>query len=146
MRLLLWSGVFMADSFPTDSATLFLVCEIVRQEPEGKVTLIGVFTAGDILVPLETALSLPSLGILFVFKDGEGKFSCTMSMFSPSGHVIIDKIKLADVEKQRESAHNLVLNFSPFQTAEFGTFRVVIQLNDRSYERTFQIKKDPRIH
>jgi hypothetical protein len=138
----------MEKRFPTDDATLFFICESVRQEAHGKVSLLGLFTAGEILVPVGTPmpLILASLAFLIVFKDGEGQFSLTMSLFNPSEQPIVRQAKMPEIYKEPGKAHNVMINFAPFQTPELGRFRVVVELDDRKYERTFLIREDATIH
>jgi hypothetical protein len=136
----------VANKLPTDTNAIFILCESVRPEERGKITLIGAFIDGIILVPPSTTtVTLTSLGLLFAFKDGEGTFSTEVSIFSPSNNPILNKAKLADSVKKSGFGLNVVVNIAPFHTNEFGPFRVSIYLDNQKYERTFEIRKDASI-
>jgi hypothetical protein len=95
----------LTNKYPSDARALFLLCESVRQEQNSKLTLLGLYTGGELLVPLDTKLvTLQSLGILFIFYDGEGTFSPTLNLFAPSGAVIIKDAKVQAGTKESDGA------------------------------------------
>jgi len=133
-----------ANQLPTDANTLFLPCESIRQEVGGRLTLIGAATNGDIIVPTGTQIvNLTSLAFLFVFRDGEGTFPASFSLIAPSGQTIVDRFKLPDSVNRPGASFNLIIHIAPFQTKEFGRFRVVARLADQDYVRTFVLAAEP---
>ncbi len=127
---------------PSDASTLFIPCENVRQELGGRLTLIGAAPGGELILPAAASVTnLVSLAFLFVFRDGEGTFSTSFSLFAPSGQALVDKFKLSDTIKKPNEPFNLIVHIAPFQTTESGQFRAVAKLDNRDYARTFFLRQ-----
>lgn len=129
----------MTKKAPTDAATQFLICEAVRQEQGGKLSLLGLFPDGKILVPPETKKVTLPLVCVFIFQDGVGSFSSKVSVIAPSGAFMVNDEPFDDVEKRPDGPFIALVHIMPFQTEEFGTFTVRLRLDENSYKRTFTI-------
>jgi hypothetical protein len=133
-------------TYPSEDEITFLLCESIRQEANNKLTLIGLFTGGDVLVPVNaTLITLPTFGLLFIFKDGEGTFSIHASIFSPTNKLLLARAKLEDSKKDKDGPMVIALMMTPFVTDEIGQFRVEIELDSEKYERTFEVKKSANV-
>jgi hypothetical protein len=123
-----------------DAATQFFLCEVIRQEHGGKFSLLGFYPGNEVVVPAETVTVTLSLACVFIFLDGVGSFTPTASLNAPSGASVLTG-ELPPVEKHEGRPLTATIQLSPIQTKEFGTFRVSLQLGEKTYERTFQILK-----
>ena len=67
----------MTGTLPTRAAYV-LLCEGIRQEVGGKVTLLGVFAGNRLEIPRDVAFPATLvLGFFAVFLDGEGEYEGT---------------------------------------------------------------------
>lgn len=134
----------MDHELPTDARTLFLVCEDVRQEINNKVSLMGVFIGGDIIITREEATGKPALPIcfVFVFRDGAGQFDAKFTVTSPSGKEIAT-VEMGKVEK-KEGAMTLCPKILPFFVEEYGDFEARMLLDGTVYSRQIQIREQSR--
>ncbi len=129
---------------PTDGSVLFLIAEQVRPETGGKLSIIGFYAGGDILVPENTTQTvLSSLAFIFIFKDGEGQFKTRLTIMSPSGK------QLADIELRETTfvgkSHSIVTQLAPFVTTEYGRYEVLLKLNEHVYARSFSLNRSPTV-
>ncbi|MFT3745919.1 MAG: hypothetical protein QM785_16730 [Pyrinomonadaceae bacterium] len=76
-----------------------LVCEDIRQEILGKLSINGLFgIAPDINVNLqEINKSINSLVIGFYVSGSPGTYTTTFSLKQPSGELLVDNLPLADI-------------------------------------------------
>ena len=117
----------------------------MREEANKKLSVLGLYTSNQILVPLDTKeVVLPALCFLIIFRDGEGSFSASVELAAPSGKKIGGGILPAKVVVG-EAGYNMILNFIPFRTDEFGDFHISINLNGHQYRRSLSISKSDRI-
>jgi hypothetical protein len=135
----------MTSRLPRDDEVVFLVCENIREEPNKKLSLLGVYTSNQILVPPDTSeVFLPALSFIFIFRGGEGSFIPSVQFTTPSGKTIAEG-KVAEKVTLGEGGYNMLLNFIPFQTNEFGDFSVTAKLDDHQYHRSFAIRKSEKV-
>jgi hypothetical protein len=128
---------------PNDAAIQFLLCESVRQEQGGKLTLLGFFPGSVIVVPPTTETITFPLAFLFITNDGDGLFSVRVTLIRPSGAVEFADQPIPDVTKEPGKPMTALVQFLPFHTSEFGGFKILLKLNDALYERIFTIQKEP---
>jgi hypothetical protein len=127
--------------FPADNLVTLIVCETIREEKAGKLSLLGVFPGGKLIVGLDvTVITLPMSFVFFV-NDGEGAFKSSVSLKAPDGVVILDGKDLSDTQKNPDASAVVMVMLVPFQTDQIGTFTVSLHLDDRIYERSFSIQK-----
>lgn len=136
-------------SLPTDSKTIFLLCEDFRSEQGGKATLLGAFLGGDIIIQgkKEQGLALPSLTFIFIFNDGSGVFTSKVSILSPENKELVPEANSNQPEKKPESNQpekkpeqpmSIIFKIAPFPALE-GTYKVRALLDEKPYEREFKI-------
>jgi hypothetical protein len=134
----------MAKVYPT-KIDLFLAAEYLRQETGGKITIIGAYAGGHILLP--TALTFPAhlpLGVLFGFYTGEGQFDTRLRVSDQSGQHGPD-LPTGRVTKARDFAMQIMVNFGIFELGSVGRYRVDAFLDDRVYTEylTFGLSDQP---
>ncbi len=120
----------------------FLVADNVRQESTGKVTIIGAFSAGQIILTGKPVfpVSLP-LAFFVVFKDGEGIFDAKIRITDPNQKTIGDAISLGLLTKNPQQAMQLLINFPMIPLIGEGEYKVEIMLDDRVYTEEFVVRK-----
>jgi|SRR5271165_260057 len=128
----------MANTYPKD-VTVFLAADAIRQEMGGKVSLLGVFANGSIVLPQEAKFpaGLP-LAFYFAFADGEGKFSPALRIIDPSGKQVTD-LKMADTVKKYNESMQFVINFGVFLIPMVGKYQVDLMLDGRVYVNSITI-------
>lgn len=131
--------------YPTN--VVFLLAEDFRAESDGKITIIGHVPGRRLKLktqPTEKAaqqgagLIVPSFGIMLTFLDGAGHFGFEASILDPKGNNIFPAAQVGEAQKIEDDAMNLVLVARPF-TLHVGTYTVVVKLNDKLYEKKFEV-------
>jgi hypothetical protein len=130
-------------TLPEDREVTFVVCETVREEKGGKLSLLGLYPGNRLNVPQDTIEATLPLALVFFVDGGSGLFKSSASLISPTGKAVVDKSDLPDHDKKEDAANVVLMQLIPFKTTDFGTFKVLLQLDDRTYERTFSINKGP---
>lgn len=131
----------MNRQLPSDEKTLFILCEDIRQELGKKISLLGVFTGGNIIVQTtEESTTLPSVGFYFVFTDGEGDFDGGFQVIGPNGESVTSKTGMKFQKKPGESMV-LMMKITPFKIENWGTYKISINLENEIFERAFDVKK-----
>jgi hypothetical protein len=124
---------------PTD--TRFVLCEDVRQEENGKVTLVGVFAGDDVVLPANSTPggALPSLAIFTIFGDGKGEFPLNATLQGPSGELSTHQYR-ANTLTVLEGVNSVVVyKWVPFRISEFGTYIFTIELGEGKYPYRFNV-------
>lgn len=119
-----------------------LICEEIRPELGGKMTLIGFYGSDTILVGAEI-VNLRGLGFLFAFDHVHGK-SSTSAKFRlerSDGEPVLPELTLA-LAKGATLRKNVIiqLNGVEFRT---GKYLASLTLDADRIEHTFDIKCDP---
>jgi hypothetical protein len=131
-------------SKPSDSKTLFLVCDSARQEVGGKATLIGFFGSEEVWIAKGTPLPVGfPVSFVFVFRDGEGSFSATVELLSPSKVQIGGVQTMPTVIKESRKSATVMINIPMFVFTELGTYTVILSLDGTRYTRTLTIGYEP---
>jgi hypothetical protein len=123
----------MAKVYPT-KIDLFLAAESLRQELGGKITIIGAFAGGHIL--LASGTSFPAhmpLGILIAFYEGEGNFKARLRMSDAHGKQLGQDVEIGSIEKFAEQPMQLMVNFGIFELTGIGKYKIDAFLDDRAY-------------
>jgi hypothetical protein len=124
---------------PEDHQVIFLPCDDVRQEAAGKVSLLGMYSGGEIIVyaPPNEQTVLPSLSFLFVVMGGQGTFQTRFEITDPNNNPVVNH-PMANSVKNANAALNIIIRMTPFPVV-FGQYRVRLQLDDQSYHRTLTL-------
>lgn len=122
-------------------ADLFLIAESLRQEQYGRISILGSYALGQILINPDQALpvALP-LAIHALFREGEGKFKQRLRILTPSGKEMFS-INLPDVEKKPEESLAFGVNFAVMSLPEIGPYKVEIILDDKPFEFEFRLDR-----
>jgi hypothetical protein len=133
-----------AKTYPSDSKTQFFLCDDVREEKGGKLSLIGFMPEPRLIVQgydpkVNEDGQVPGLTILMIFHDGVGKFATSLSLVSPSGKEIASPEMIAQTEKHEDGPMNIIINFRPFPI-DIGIHKFTVTFDDKyRYERTFEM-------
>ena len=122
-----------------------LVCEDVRIETHGKLTLTGFYPARKIVVQQgdprpdgEPAAALEVISLLLIAQGGHGSFAGRIVLFNPDGSQALEA-SLGNVELVAEGTGSIIGKLRPFVVKAFGTHRLTLWLDDRSYDQSFDI-------
>lgn len=131
----------MQKKYPTDEKTSFILCEDIRQETGNKVSFLGVYGGRNIIFRGEgEKVQLPSLAFVFSFLDGEGEFNITFSIINSKKDEIFSQ-PAGILKKKLGKIMNVYLKVSPFAGKVFGKFSARLKLDEKTYERTFELNK-----
>lgn len=128
-----------------DTDIAFFICDDVRHEEGGKMSLIGVSPnnrttlSGWAARPGQVALS--KLCLFFNFTAGEGAGSVKFEIIYPSGRSLLSSDEQT-FEKNFGDAATFVIALSPFKVEEVGLYTVNISIEGQVYKRTFQLSSD----
>ena len=141
----------MAKVYP--KSLRFLLADAIRQEAGGKLTLLGLYAGDEVVLQGELpdvvpdgmkGVAIQGLTVLIMIPDGHGEFQCRFQLFDPTGDLLIDGRAAVTVNKQKGIASNLLFPISPFPVPQFGRYRVLCDLDKRSFEYSFVIRhQDP---
>jgi hypothetical protein len=132
----------MNNVFPEDRDVTAILCEGIREEKGGKVTLNGFYPGRRVVVPVGTKDAVLPLCLLFVVDGpGEGTFKSSVTVFAPSGAAALPETQFPDHVKIKTAPNVVVVQMMPFKSAEKGKFIASLKLDDRAYETTFQIEE-----
>jgi hypothetical protein len=133
------------------SVAVFFVADDVRLEQGGKPTLLGFFPDGIVQLRLpkgikppttKTPIALQSLAILGCFSNAKRKNKIEIELHAPDGSILYE---LRDGQAQSEGdSLNVVARFAAMPVVGWGIYKVVVRLNNKPYDFSFEIKRDPR--
>jgi len=124
---------------PTDANIDLLICDAVRQTPEGKLDLAGYFPVPE--VKLDPAAPLPvavDLTFVFVLKDGDGQFRATFRVLDPLGKELHQQ-DLAAFEKHAERPHAMLLRINRIPILHYGNYAILLTIDGQEYRRSVRI-------
>lgn len=126
----------------------FLLADSVREELGGKLTVIGLYTGGEVILqgamPADVpegfeGIALPGLTILAVFEDGEGEFQVQFQVYDPSNRPLGKSMPTA-VVKTKNATQNLIFPITPFPVPRLGRYCFELRLDKRKYEYSFTVR------
>lgn len=126
----------------------FLLADSIREELGGKLTVIGLYTGGEVILqgamPEDVpdgfeGIALPGLSILAVFEDGEGEFQVQFQVYDPSKRPL-GKSAPTTVVKAKNATQNLIFPIMPFPVPRLGRYRFELRLDNRKYEYSFTVR------
>jgi hypothetical protein len=119
-----------------------LICEDVRQEMGGKLTILGFLPGDKIDVPPGTTNAPLNLTFVFVFENAEGDFSGTFSLMGPDG-LVGPEAPIPPAHVQPGGGLASVFQFKPTPPLPLGKYVAKVVLNGRTYEKRFQLRVAP---
>jgi hypothetical protein len=124
--------------YPDDSDVVLLISEDARLEVGNKVTIIGWYVGGNIVIPKsDTQLILQSLALIFLIRSGDGDFHLSTKITDPSGSIVIETTPLTLLIRMGASSAQL-LRLVPF-TPIIGSYTVDLRINERVYHSEFAV-------
>jgi hypothetical protein len=124
-------------SLPTQCISI--VADAIRQEAGGKVSLLGVFADGRIVVSVGSSLPLVlPLAFYFLFTDGEGSFDGKLRVLSPTSKVLFD-LSLGKQTKHKGQPMTTSVALMGLSLPEWGDYQAILTLDDRRYVRGFSL-------
>jgi hypothetical protein len=126
-------------ALPTDANIDFILCDAVRQTPDGKLDIAGYFPVLE--VKLDNAAPLPAainLTFIYVLKDGEGRFRGTFQIFDPLGK----ELHLQGIhpfDKQAGKVHLILMQVTRIPIYRAGNYPMVLKIENQEYRRSVRI-------
>jgi uncharacterized protein DUF6941 len=124
---------------PTDANVNLLICDAVRQKPDGKLDLAGFFPVPEIRV--DPAAQLPgalNLTFVYVIKDGDGRFAGLFRIVDPLGKEL-HRQPLDEVYKPPGQHHLMMLAVERIPIVHAGNYTIILELDGQPYRRTIRI-------
>lgn len=130
----------------------FLLAEEIRQEVEGKLTILGFFANNTVLiskrpadVPEDVPAALERLTILAVVSeasdDGVHKFKGTF--FDPSNNVYKPEQRYGEAAIPKGFSHSLIIELKPFVVPVMGTYQFEFYVDDKKFTFLFEFRERP---
>ena len=133
----------MSKQLPSQEKTIFLLCEDIRQELGGKISLLGVIPANHLTLegmPQNSADAvIPSLTFVFLFRDGEGEFNGKVGIIAPDEKELIPENE-HPMKKGAKDTMNTIFKLAPFKVMT-GKFKPYVVLDGQRYEREFEVQQ-----
>src|ERR1700733_13771854 len=129
----------MKNILPRDEQLWFLVAQSVRNEGDGRMSLLGFF--GTERITLATATLPATLPVTFIFllREGEGSFAADFAIRDPDGQIVYEE-DLPPAQKPLSTEnHGIAVTMAPLVVPAFGTYRITLRLDGKRYKRDFTI-------
>jgi len=125
---------------------LFIICEDIRAEVGGKISLIGAYLGYSITLsgdmpkdaPAGAIPALPALSFALAIFGEAGTYPCKAQITAP-GNKEYPERDLGTATLAVPQTHVLVLREQPFPVAAWGTYSVRFQVGSDSYSFEFDI-------
>ena len=126
-------------ALPTDAKVDLLLCDGVRNNPDGKLDIAGFYPTGEI--KLDPTANLPAtinLTFVFVLKDGDGQFSPVFRLVDPLGKEL-HKFDVPEFGKPPGVAHVMMLPVGLIPITRSGNYVVSLEIGGQHYRRSVRI-------
>ena len=111
---------------------VILVAEYIRQDPGGKLTILGLYISKKLVVPETNKLPFViPLSVCYAFIDGSGDFAVEITITSPKGEIPVDT--KGTIQKQRNQSMALIAQTLAFPVTEWGEYKIDVRLDGSSY-------------
>lgn len=123
-----------------DQDAVFLVCDDVRHEGSGKVSLLGLFGGGDVQIsgPYTEGEVIESLAIYCIFNNGEGEFQVRTKLTDPAGKETLGPLEKARID--RGNKFGLTVRIRPFAVTSLGIYTLTVFIDDSEYTFEFPVR------
>lgn len=122
---------------------LVLLAEQIREEPNNKLTLVGFYPSGKVVLhPREGQTGgfiLQSLGLFARFSGGQGDFRVRVELEPPDANVKAVEGDLGITTMEDGTPAVILMSLIPFPVPAPGTFKLRLWLDDRRYEHPFDV-------
>lgn len=126
-------------AIPEDATVAMLLCEDVREEARGKISLVGVYAGGDIVVRSTEGARVRTC-FYWIIQSGVGTFKARLEVAAPDGQSVID-VPIGDIEKKPENFASLAF-LGVMPNPQVGWYNVKLYLDDVSYTRGFWLREN----
>ena len=134
----------MPTVYPPKIST-FLIADAIRREVHGKITIIGAFAGGQILLaPGSTFPAALPLAFFTAFTEGEGNFKARLRIFDPNNNRLGNEVEIGSVTKLPDQPMQLMVNFNVLPFPMSGTYKIEVSLDDRVYTEHISISISPK--
>lgn len=123
----------------------FLLADSIRQEIDGKHTIVGVYPGDQVVlngepqeISKETPNVLPALFLYALFRGGVGSFQATISIKDPHGEQTKPPFTFP-IAGQAGVTMTVVANMVPFTVSALGLYTITISLDDTEYSYSFTV-------
>lgn len=126
-------------ALPTDGNVDLLVCDVARQDPDGKMSLIGFYATGEIRIDPNAQLPAElNLAFVFILKDGDGDFRLSFRLYDPLGKELTHN-PLPNIRKPAGQGQVVFVNLNQIPVANLGSYAVELGIDDMRFRRTIRI-------
>jgi hypothetical protein len=128
------------------SRVSWILCEVVRQEVNGKLSLLGVFTGEAIRVMGTPPEGLPEgcvgglneLALVATFFDGQGKHDVAFELYGP-GRAKIGGGNFQPLDFSVAQSGTIVFQARQFLVPAFGEYLARFRIGAKDYDFNFRI-------
>lgn len=116
----------------------FLACELARNEPDGKLSLLGIFVGEQIKVTgaiVGPSVQMPAFAAVFFMEDGEGNFDASIEIVAPG----LTTLKLPVTVEKKPNTRGVVVGQIYGLSLTPGSVSVNLVLNSKTYEHKLEI-------
>ena len=126
-------------ALPTDANVDLLLCDGVRNNPDGKLDIAGFYPTGEVKVDATANLPVTiNLTFVFVLKDGDGQFSPVFRISDPLGNEL-HKFDVPQINKPAGIAHVMMLPVGLIPITRAGNYAVSLEIAGQQYRRSVRI-------
>lgn len=141
----------MRKNYPRKEDVAFILCDDIRREGNGKITLLGIYASDEISVGREkdegSNIEFQELSFYFTIKAGEGDFKSRAKIcYSPenqSEETIFDE-EFSVIKKKDGVTAVAGFKISPIVLRSYGKYKVTLTLDDNEFTFPFFIKPHGR--
>lgn len=123
---------------PSDANVDLLICDAVRQNPDGKLDIAGYFPVREVKLDAAPLPAAVNLTFVFVLKDGEGRFRATFRILDPLD-AELHRVDIAEFAKPDGHAHLIMLQINRIPIVRAGNFTVLLEIEGQEYRRPVRI-------
>lgn len=117
--------------FPEHKVTL--LADDIREEKNGKISLIGIYTGGNIMIEGVLPVAFPKFCFFVRFYDGDGEFKVDCALTGPDGEALLNVKKGMKLIAKKNTYGNLNVFLAPFNIAKEGEYRFTVNLDDKEF-------------
>lgn len=110
-----------------------LLADDVREEKNGKTSLIGVYTGGGIIMEGALPAAFPKLCFFVRYRGGDGEFAIGFSLNDPDGNVMSKKENAAKLVAKKNTCGNLNVILAPFNVPKEGDYHFSVTLDNEEF-------------
>ena len=129
----------LKDKAPKDENVRLLLCEDVRPELNGKVTLAGFFPGLSIRVPAVGPSVWIQLAFLFVIEAEPGRYTGSVEMRDADGISLFRADTQAEIG-EGDDGTLIVVKVIQFPVTKTGEYGIELNLSGTSYPRKFKVQ------